>query len=157
MDVRKLINLASGETNFKILRLLHEKPMYAGELGEHLSASDRNVRVHLHHLRQENLVDYETTGRRHRYSIKTPFETSAHELVMTLVALADPVRKRGEGPAPAPPEEFESRTKKSHLKYLTRLLDGYIEKFVVHGTHKAGKKLGDDLQALSDRINQLMD
>lgn len=157
MDIRKLMDLASGEMNFKILRLLHEKPMYAGELGEHLSSSDRNVRVHLHHLRQENLVDYEVNGRRHRYSIKTPFETSAHELVMTLVAVTDPVRKRGEESAPIPPDEFESGSKKSHLEYLKQLLDGYIETFVVHSSKEAGEKLGEDLRALSDRINQLAD
>lgn len=155
MDVRKLMDLASGEVNFKILRLLHEKPMYAGELGERLSSDDRAVRVHLHHLRQNGFIDYEKKGRQHLYAVKTPFESATHEIVMRLVALADPVRKRGENSSPIPPDQFESDSRESHLEYLIQLFDWYVETFVQHSTIQAGKQLGEDLGKLSDRIEDL--
>lgn len=155
MDIRKLMDLASGEMNFRILRLLHEKPMYAGELGERLSAADRTIRVHLHHLRQAGLIDYDQHGRKHLYSINSPFESTAHELLMTLVALSDPVRKRGEDPSPIPPDRFETGSQTSHLNYLKKLLDGYIETFVSHSTHQAGKQLGEDLKNIAERIDDL--
>lgn len=155
MNVRKLMDFVSGEANFKILRLLHEKPMYAGELGQRLSADDRAIRVHLHNLRKRDFVEYEKNGRKHLYSIKAPFASPAHELLISMVAISDPVRKPGENASPIPGSDFETGAKKSHIDYLKELLDSYIENFVMAGSVNEGRKLGESLKKLTNRIEDL--
>lgn len=157
MGFRKLMDLASGETNYRILQLLHEKPMYSGALGEKLSTDIRAIRVHLHHLRHHGFVDYNVVGRKHEYHIKTPFETPAHELIISLVALAEPARKRGEDDAPLPIGDLQTQSRKSYLSYLNDLINGYIDTFVRHSTVKYGEQLGEDLKAIRRRIEQVGD
>ena len=155
MDFRKLMDLASGEVNFRILQLLHEKPMYSGSLSEKLSIDIRAIRVHLHHLRQHGFVDFNEVGRRHEYHIKSPFETPAHELIVSLVALAEPTRKRGEDQEPLPVEDLETQSRESYLSYLGELINGYINTFVRHSTVEYGKKLGEDLKEIQRRIEDV--
>ena len=152
MNVQRLMELASGPTNFRILRLLHENPMYSGDLSRRLSIDTRSVRVHLHKLRKHDFLDYDQEGRKHRYYVKTPFESPAHELIVSLVALSEPIRKRGENAQPIPVKDLPNQSRKSYLSYLNELLESYVETFVLHGSMKYGQKIGEDFKELKRRI-----
>jgi DNA-binding transcriptional ArsR family regulator len=158
IEVRKLLELVSGDVNFKILRILHDKPMYSGDLSGRLNVNIKTIRVHLHRLRENNFVDFEKDGRRHIYSILIPFETPVHELIMALVAMADPIKKRGEDDEPIPVETIESnRLRDAQAEYWTTLLSGIVENFFKHGSFAHQKQLDQQLDKIKDRIQRLKD
>ncbi len=143
MDVQRLMSIASGEMNFRILRVLHEKPMYSDDLAERLSTNARNVRVHLHHLRQAEFVEFRKTGKRHLYSIKTPFQSKNHRIIMSLVARSDSVSSRGETIA-AELQDLEPQSRESHLTYLQELFESYLETFVHQSPLKQLREMDDN-------------
>lgn len=155
MSVRELMQLAAGEKNFKILRCLHDKPMYSGELAERLSIDIRTVRTHLHRLRNNNLVTYEADGRKHIYYIKTPFETAVHEMIVSLVALADPVRKRGEDPEPIPMEGVSPLLEQAQKEYWNTLIKGFFKLLQRQGSISYQNQLQDELDRINRRIEHL--
>jgi DNA-binding transcriptional ArsR family regulator len=157
MSVRELMQLAAGGKNFKILRCLHDKPMYSGELAERLSIDVRTVRSHLHRLRTNDLVTYETDGKKHIYYIKTPFETAVHEMIISLVALADPVRKRGEDPEPIPMEGVSPLLAQAQKEYWSTLIQGFFKLLQRQGSIRYQNQLQDELDRINRRIEDLQD
>lgn len=155
MVVRKLMDLVSGKVNFKILRSLHDKPLYAGDLAQRLSANVLTIRVHLHRLRNHNFVDYKKTGRKHLYHIKTPFESTEHELLMTLITLAEPIKKRGEDNQPLDVSESDFEGQKTQKNYWTTLIKGVYKVLVHQGSIAEQKKLRAELNEISNRVDNL--
>ncbi len=61
----------NDETRRKILELLKEKDMNAGEIAEHFKISKPNISHHLDILRQASLVTCEKQGQFVQYSLNT--------------------------------------------------------------------------------------
>lgn len=157
MTVNDLMRTVAGEKKFKILRCLHDKPMYSGELAERLSMDVRTIRTHLHHLREEKIITYKKKGRKHVYYIQTPFETAVHEMIVSLIAMADPVRKRGEESEPISMEGVNPMLKKAQKEYWNTLLKGFFKLLYRQGSIRYQNQLEEELDQINRRIEDLKD
>ncbi|MFB6347166.1 MAG: ArsR/SmtB family transcription factor [bacterium] len=157
MGIRELMELAAGDVNFRILRSLHDKPLYAGDLSERLNVHIRTIRVHLHRLRTNDFLAYDQDGRKHLYHIKTPFESTEHELIITLVSLADPVKKRGENQERLDVADASLVAQKIQKGYWTTLIKGVYRALVHQGSIGELKKLRRELEKISNRADRLVD
>jgi len=155
VTVNNLMRKAAGEKNFKVLRCLHDKPMYSGELAERLNMNVRTVRTHLHHLREENLITYKKEGRKHVYYIQTPFETAVHEMIVSLVAMGDPVRKRGEESEPISLDGVNPLLQQAQKEYWCTLLKGFFKLLYRQGSIQYQNQLQDELDQINRRIKDL--
>lgn len=158
MDTRLLMEFASGESNFRILRILHDKPMYSGDIAARIQSDVRTVRTLLHRLRNKNFVEYKTVRQKHVYHIKTPFETAAHEMIMGFVAMAPPVKKPAEPDhAPLDLSEPHPLLKEAQTEYWTTLVKGFFTTMLKQGSKGHIQKVHDKLDQINNRIKRLKD
>ena len=67
----KALKALSDKTRRKILKLLNEKDMNAGEIAEHFDMSKPSISKHLDILREAELISSEKKGQFIIYSINT--------------------------------------------------------------------------------------
>ena len=63
MTVSKVFKALSDPTRRRVLQLLRERPMAAGELSEHFAVSKPTMSAHFAVLQEAGLIESEKTGR----------------------------------------------------------------------------------------------
>jgi len=82
MQLSNTIRALSDESRRKILELLKEKDMPAGEIAKHFSITLPTLSHHLNVLKQNNLVTFQRKGQELIYSLNlSVFEETAKALL----------------------------------------------------------------------------
>jgi DNA-binding transcriptional ArsR family regulator len=68
--MNKVFKALADPTRRRVLELLRERPMLAGELAEHFDVSKPTMSAHFAVLREANLVEAERRGKTIRYRLK---------------------------------------------------------------------------------------
>lgn len=92
MSINQAFKALSDPTRRKILDLLKERDMTAGEIADQFQMSKPSISHHLSLLKQAELVWDERRGQHIVYSLNT---TVFQELLMWIVSLQQPARKGG--------------------------------------------------------------
>ena len=86
----------SDPTRRKIIQLLREKDMTAGEIADHFNISKPSISHHLNTLKNAGLVYDERQGQHIVYSINTTVVQEMMSWFMDLVQGGDEKQKKGE-------------------------------------------------------------
>jgi DNA-binding transcriptional ArsR family regulator len=68
--VNRVFKALSDPTRRRVLQLLRERPMTAGELADHFDVSKPTMSAHFHVLQEADLIEPDKTGRSIVYRLK---------------------------------------------------------------------------------------